>query len=115
MSLPVPTTFVRATVGATVLAGLALAASALTAAPASAGERSDARAGVVFVQNGALDGNVVTAYDRGRGRVAAAGRQLRHRRQWRALQGAAVDFTASQGALVRRPLPPRTDRRQRGQ
>ena len=83
MSLPVPTTFVRATVGATVLAGLALAASALTAAPASAGRSVPTpRQGWSSSRTAALDGNVV---DRlrpgGADGSAAAGRQLRHRRQ----------------------------------
>ena len=84
----------------TVIAGMALVAGALTAAPATAGERHDARAGVVFVQNDAVDGNVVTAYDRmPDGSLRQAGSYATGGDGGR-LEGAAVDFTASQGALV---------------
>src|SRR3954447_11393334 len=84
----------------TVLAGIALAAGALTATPAAAGVRHDATVGVVFVQNDALDGNVVTAYDRNPdGSLRQAGSYATGGNGGR-LQGAGVDFTASQGALV---------------
>jgi DNA-binding beta-propeller fold protein YncE len=84
----------------TALAGIALAAGALTAAPAAAGERHDATVGVVFVQNDAVDGNLVTAYDRRPdGSLRQAGSYATGGNGGR-LAGAAVDFTASQGALV---------------
>jgi hypothetical protein len=67
--------------------------------------RSDDRAGVVFVQNDALDGNAVTAYDRMQdGSLRQAGSYATGGNGGR-LQGAAVDFTASQGALVRPRAP----------
>jgi 6-phosphogluconolactonase (cycloisomerase 2 family) len=84
----------------TALAGIALVAGALTATPAVAGERHDAPVGVVFVQSGAIDGNVVTAYDRRPdGSLQQAGSYATGGNGGR-LDGAMVDFTASQGALV---------------
>src|SRR3954469_10998630 len=84
----------------TALAGIALASGALTATPAAAGERHDATVGVVFVQNDAVDGNLVTAYDRRPdGSLRPAGSYATGGNGGR-LAGAAVDFTASQGALV---------------
>jgi 6-phosphogluconolactonase (cycloisomerase 2 family) len=84
----------------TALAGIALVAGALTATPAAAGERSDARVGVVFVQNDAVDGNIVIAFDRyADGSLRQAGNYATTGRGGR-LDGAAVDFTASQGALA---------------
>ena len=48
----------------TALVGMILFAGGVTAAPASAAEANSAGGGVVFVQNDALDGNQVIAYDR---------------------------------------------------
>jgi 6-phosphogluconolactonase (cycloisomerase 2 family) len=84
----------------TLLAGMALVAGALTATPAAARERSDTPIGVVFVQDDAVDGNVVTAYDRyPDGSLRRAGSYATGGRGGQ-LAGAAVDFTASQGALA---------------
>jgi 6-phosphogluconolactonase (cycloisomerase 2 family) len=84
----------------TALVGTALVAAGLTATPAAAGERDDSRVGLVFVQNDAVDGNVVTAYDRDPdGSLRQAGSYATGGRGGR-LAGAAVDFTASQGALA---------------
>jgi 6-phosphogluconolactonase (cycloisomerase 2 family) len=84
----------------TALVGIALVAAGVTAMPAAAGERHDTRVGVVFVQNDAADGNVVTAYDRyPDGSLRQAGSYATGGRGGR-LVGAAVDFTASQGALA---------------
>lgn len=84
----------------TALAGVILAVGALTAVHASAAERDNAGAGVVFVQNDALDGNDVIAYDRhADGSLRQAGSYATGGKGGR-LEGAVVDFTASQGALA---------------
>ena len=89
----------------TALAGLALAVG-VVAAPAASASASAAPAGrhhdadVVFVQNGALTGNTVIAYDR------AADGSLRQAGSYPTgglggqLTGSVVDHTASQGALA---------------
>jgi 6-phosphogluconolactonase (cycloisomerase 2 family) len=84
----------------TALTGMILAAGGLTALPASAAEGHPTGGGVVFVQNDAVGGNQVIAYDRDRdGSLREAGTYATGGRGGR-LQGAVVDFTASQGALA---------------
>ena len=52
------------------------------------------------MQNDALAGNQVVAYDRGADGALTQAGDLRHRRPGGRLTGAVVDFTASQGALT---------------
>ncbi len=80
-------------------AGLALAATALVAAPAAAGSTAQ-REGAVFAQTDNLSGNTVVAYDRaGDGRLRQAGVYPTGGVGGK-LDGAVVDNTASQGALA---------------
>src|SRR3954454_2056820 len=85
--------------GATGLAVAAAVAATPGASAATTGHRDDDR-GAVFVQNDALAGNQVFAYHRGPDgaitRVAGSATGGVGRR----LEGAGVDFTASQGALA---------------
>ncbi|MGN6606388.1 MAG: lactonase family protein, partial [Jatrophihabitans sp.] len=92
------TAVLTGTAGAAVAA--LVAAGPAAASPVSAHHlSSDDRAGAVFVQNDALDGNQIVAYRR------AADGGLTRLAQYDTgglggrLAGAAVDFTASQGAL----------------
>jgi 6-phosphogluconolactonase (cycloisomerase 2 family) len=84
----------------TALAGLILFAGGLTAAPASAAEANSAGSGAVFVENDELDGNQVIAYDRDPDGSLRQGRSYATGGNGGRLDGAAVDFTASQGALT---------------
>lgn len=97
----------KITLGLTGAAGVALAATvAATPAVAATSHRHPSathtgrKAGAVFVQNDALSGNTVLAYRRAAdGTLQAAGRYATGGVGGR-LTGAAVDFTASQGALT---------------
>ncbi|GIH19940.1 lactonase family protein [Rugosimonospora africana] len=81
------------------IAGLALAATALGAAPATASP-SHSTAGAVFVQTDNVDGNAVVAYDRGAdGSLRRAGTYPTGGRGG-ALNGSVVDHLASQGSLA---------------
>src|SRR2546423_4119592 len=86
----------------TAVAGLVLAAGVVAASSASASAAPAGRhhdAGAVFVQNDALTGNAVVAYDRADdGSLRQAG-VFPTGGLGGALEGAVVDHTASQGAL----------------
>ncbi|GAA5185778.1 hypothetical protein GCM10023322_30570 [Rugosimonospora acidiphila] len=81
------------------IAGLALAATALVAAPAAASP-SHSTAGALFVQTDNVSGNAVVAYDRGvDGSLRRAGTYQTGGRGG-ALNGSVVDHLASQGSLA---------------
>jgi 6-phosphogluconolactonase (cycloisomerase 2 family) len=81
-------------------AGLDFVGTALLGAPAAAASTTDHAGGAVFVQSGNVAGNTVVAYDRaGDGRLRQAG-VYRTGGVGGRLDGAVVDFTASQGALA---------------
>jgi len=94
--------FTRPLLGVTAgaLATLALAAPGAFAAPGSHGGPAAASGGAVFVQTDNLAGNAVVAYKRSAaGRLTQAG-TYKTGGNGGALEGAKVDFTASQGSLA---------------
>jgi len=94
--------FTRPLLGVTAgaLATLALAAPGAFAAPGSHGGPAAASGGAVFVQTDNVAGNAVVAYKRSAaGRLTQAG-TYKTGGNGGALEGAKVDFTASQGSLA---------------
>ena len=83
----------------TAVAGLALGVG-LVAAPAASADTVTMRRDVVFVQNDALTGNTVVAFDRGEGGALHQAGVYPTGGLGGALTGAVVDHTASQGALT---------------
>jgi 6-phosphogluconolactonase (cycloisomerase 2 family) len=83
----------------TAVAGLALGVGLVAAPAASAGTRHHGR-DVVFVQNDALTGNAVVAFDRGADGALHQAGVYPTGGLGGALTGAVVDDTASQGALA---------------
>src|SRR4051794_28213675 len=83
----------------TAVAGLALGVGLVAAPAASAGTRHHER-DVVFVQNDALTGNAVVAFDRGADGALHQAGVYATGGLGGALTGAVVDHTASQGALT---------------
>src|SRR4051812_48286810 len=97
-------TTLRRSLGLAGATGLALAAAAAVAAgpgawAATTGHRDDNR-GAVFVQNDALTGNQVFAYHRGPDGALTQVAGYATGGIGGRLEGAGVDFTASQGALA---------------
>jgi DNA-binding beta-propeller fold protein YncE len=87
-------------VAAGALATLALAPSAFAAPASHSGHRGASSGGAVFVQTDNVAGNAIVAYKRSaQGRLTQAG-TYKTGGKGGALEGAKVDFTASQGALA---------------